>query len=230
MKRRLPVVATAALLSGSACGVGHVADYTPKQRNYEPPADCLEDPGPLEPGQLYTERSKSLFRDIRAYQVCDIVMIDIVEQSNATNAANTRIESDGSLTLGADAAGQLKVSGIAGLDPAKLLDVQNALRTERDGGTTRRGEVSFTISGTVKKVLPNGNLFIEGETVVLVNSEENHFYVSGVARPEDIDAANSVRSSRLADAHIEFTGRGVIAEGQEPGWLARIWNWVLSPL
>lgn len=212
------------------CGVGHVKEYTPKQRAYSAPAQCAADLGPLEPGQLWTSRAKNLFRDIRAYQVCDILRVDIVERSSATNKAETRVDSDGSLLFGADALGQLRVRGPAGVDPERLLDVTSRLRSERAGGTTRGGDVRFSISATVKKVLSNGNLFVEGETVVLVNSEENHFYVSGVARPEDVIADNSILSSRLADAHIEFTGRGVIAESQEPGWLARIWNWLLNPL
>lgn len=229
MKFRICLLAAGAA-SLSACGVGHVKEYTPKQRAYEAPSECLDDTAPLEAGQLYTSRSKSLFRDIRAYQICDIVVVRIREQSSATNAADTQLDSSGNLVFGADSAGQLKVSGVAGLDPEELLYLKNTLGVRRSGGTSREGAVEFTISATVKKVLPNGNLFLEGETVVLVNSEENHFYVSGVARPEDVTADNSVLSSRLADAHIEFTGRGIIAEGQEPGWLARIWNWILSPV
>ncbi len=225
---RSVVVPCGLLLAG--CGVGHVKDYTPKQRAYEPPAPCLADGAPLEPGQLWSPRAKNLFRDIRAYQVCDILRVDIVERSSATNNAQTRVDSDGSLTFGADVLNQLKVRGPMGADPSRLLDITNRLRSDRAGNTRRGGDVSFSISATVKQVLGNGNLFVEGETVVLVNSEENHFYVSGVARPEDVLADNSIRSSRLADAHIEFTGRGVIAESQEPGWLARIWNWVLNPL
>ena len=71
------------------------------------------------------------------------------------------------------------------------------------------------------KVLPNGNLFIEGHRVVLVNHEEHHFYLSGVVRPVDIETDNSVTSALIADAEIEFTGRGAISEKQEAPWLQR---------
>ncbi|MFZ4532964.1 MAG: flagellar basal body L-ring protein FlgH, partial [Alsobacter sp.] len=56
----------------------------------------------------------------------------------------------------------------------------------------------------VRKILPNGNLFIEDHRVVLVNAEEQHFYISGVVRPIDIDQYNSVKSAMIADAEIEF--------------------------
>ena len=67
----------------------------------------------------------------------------------------------------------------------------------------------------------NSNLFIEGHRVILVNDEEHHFYVSGLARPLDILEDNSIDSSRIADLQMEFTGRGVITEKQHPGWLQR---------
>ncbi len=76
----------------------------------------------------------------------------------------------------------------------------------------------------VRQVLPNGNLFVEGNRVILVNNEEHHFYVSGVARPIDIDETNAVSSSRLADAEIEFTGRGVLSDQQRPGAMQRVFG------
>jgi flagellar L-ring protein FlgH len=98
-----------------------------------------------------------------------------------------------------------------------------------DGHTGRTEKLTATVPAVVKKVLSNGNLFIEGHRVVLVNNEEQHFYISGVVRPIDIAQDNSVRSSYVADAEIEFTGRGVLTDNQKPGFFTRLWNW-LSPL
>ena len=74
----------------------------------------------------------------------------------------------------------------------------------------------------VRRVLPNGDLFIEGTKVLLINAEELHIYVSGVIRPQDIQADNSVPSSRIADAEIEFSGRGDLTQNQRPGWLQQL--------
>lgn len=227
---KYPVSAALATLSLVGCGVGHLKDYEPKQRAYEPPTECSTEVGALEPGQLWTTRSRDYFRDFRAYQICDILRVDIIEQSRAIADARTEVGADGEIRLGADVMNQLRINGPIGTDPDRLFQMTDRLVSERTGTTERGGDVRFSISATVKKVLPNGNLFIEGETAVLVNSEENHFYVSGVARPADVLADNSIVSNRLADAHVEFTGRGIIAESQEPGWLARIWNWILNPL
>ena len=74
----------------------------------------------------------------------------------------------------------------------------------------------------MKRVLRNGDLFVEGTKIVMVDNEEHHLYVSGVVRQADILADNSVLSSRVADAEIEYAGRGDVSDQQRPGWLSRI--------
>ena len=69
--------------------------------------------------------------------------------------------------------------------------------------------------------MPNGDLYVEGSKVVMVGNEEHHIYVSGIVMSMDIDADNSVASSRIADAEIEYTGRGDISDQQRQGWLSR---------
>jgi flagellar L-ring protein FlgH len=72
-------------------------------------------------------------------------------------------------------------------------------------------------------------LFIEGTKVVMINNEEYHLYLSGLVRPTDIGQNNAIESTRIADAQIEFTGRGDLADQQRKGWLARLLD-TFSPL
>ena len=72
--------------------------------------------------------------------------------------------------------------------------------------------------------MPNGDLFLEGTKVVLINNEEYHLYISGLVRPTDIKQDNSVGSMRVADAQVEFTGRGDLAEQQRKGWFSRTFD------
>jgi flagellar L-ring protein precursor FlgH len=74
----------------------------------------------------------------------------------------------------------------------------------------------------VQRELPNGDLYVEGTKVVMINHEEYHLYVSGVLRPADIQPDNSIDSSLIADARVEFTGRGDINDQVERGWLNKI--------
>ncbi|MEY4515424.1 MAG: hypothetical protein RLZZ450_7546, partial [Pseudomonadota bacterium] len=68
----------------------------------------------------------------------------------------------------------------------------------------------------------NGDLFVEGTKVILINEEEVHIYVSGAIRAEDIDSTNAVSSSAIADAQIEFSGRGVLSENNQQGWFTKL--------
>ena len=81
----------------------------------------------------------------------------------------------------------------------------------------------------VVREMPNGDLFVEGTKVVLINNEEYHLYISGLVRPTDIAQDNSIASTVIADAQIEFTGRGDVADQNRKGWLARLLD-SLNPL
>jgi flagellar L-ring protein precursor FlgH len=70
--------------------------------------------------------------------------------------------------------------------------------------------------------MPNSDLYVEGTKVVLVDDEEHHLYVSGLIRQADVKADGTVSSSQVADAEIEYTGRGDVSDQQRPGWLSRI--------
>jgi flagellar L-ring protein precursor FlgH len=78
----------------------------------------------------------------------------------------------------------------------------------------------------VREAMPNGDLFIEGTKVVMINNEEYHLYISGLIRPADVGPDNAVASSRVADAQIEFTGRGDIADQVNRGWLTKLLDWL----
>ena len=60
----------------------------------------------------------------------------------------------------------------------------------------------------------------------MINEEESILYLSGVIRPVDIQPDNSVSSLQVADVELEYTGRGVIADKQSPGWFTRVMDWV----
>jgi flagellar L-ring protein FlgH len=74
--------------------------------------------------------------------------------------------------------------------------------------------------------MPNGDLYVEGTKVVMINNEEYHLYVSGVIRPADVAQDNSVVSSKVADAQIEFTGRGDMADTIDRGWFTKLIDWL----
>ena len=211
------------MVSLIGCAQQHIREYTPKQRKYESPVDLSVTEQPTTNGSLFstTHNGNYLFADQRARLAGDILTINVVEDANAERAARTDLSRDSGVDMSISSfPGLIKLLGDNVLDD-KLLDGRTKSDFLGRGDTSRSDHMRATVPAMVKKVLPNGNLFIEGHRVILVNEEEHHFYVSGVIRPVDILDDNSIDSARIADAEIEFTGRGVITDKQSPGWLTR---------
>ncbi|MCS6912312.1 MAG: flagellar basal body L-ring protein FlgH [Myxococcales bacterium] len=222
---RLTLVSLCALMV-SAC-VGHVLPYTPKVRSYTI-GDYATPPRHLSPGSIYVE-GPSWVADPRAHMVGDVLTVRIEEGERGTHRATTHLSRSGKWELGIPSLLSLAASigkTVPGLDLARLLSAQTASQHRGEGETSRIGHVSATMPVRIKRLLPNGDFYIEGSKVVLVNSEEHHIYLSGVVREVDLLADNSVPSTRIADLQIELTGRGVVTEKQNPGWASRVLDYV----
>ena len=79
-----------------------------------------------------------------------------------------------------------------------------------------------TVAARIVRVLPNNVFEIEGGREVRVNDENQIVVLRGLARGRDIDADNSILSTKIADARIELYGEGILTDKQKPGWLTRI--------
>ncbi|BDG08007.1 flagellar basal body L-ring protein FlgH [Anaeromyxobacter paludicola] len=221
MKRLAPLLL--ALAAGCAAQT-HIGEYKPKRREYESPPAAASDKE-ASPGSLWRDgRSASLlFTDARALRENDLVVVKVEEIADAKRSADTELTHNSQI---AAFAALMKAQGVATTTPQLSIEssVQNGFTG--DGSTGRTERFVATVPAIVRKVLPNGNLFVEGHRVILVNAEEHHFYISGVVRPIDIDGDNSVKSSMVADAEIEFTGRGILTDNQKQGWFQRWFGWI----
>ena len=221
--RALTVLALASIAAG--CGVTHIGQYKPRRREYTLDADASKAPDAQSEASLWQpgRPASMLFTDARALRVNDLVVIKVEEIADAKRSANT------DLTRESDSSAQITaflglLSKLKGIDPS--VAGTSAAHLKADGQSGRSEFLTATVPAMVRKVLPNGNLFVEGHRVVLVNAEEQHFYISGVVRPIDIDQENSVKSSMVADAEIEFVGNGVLTDNQHQGWFQRYFGWL----
>ena len=167
----------------------------------------------------------SPYADHKAQRVGDIVTIIITESSSASKSSATKT----SKKSGSNSS----LSEFFGLGAANLpmkMGVDAGSDYSGSGSTTRSGTMEAKISASVKQVLPNGNLVLEGNRQVTVNDDIQTITISGVVRPQDIMADNSVLSMYMADAKIEYAGEGPIV--QRPGIVTRIlqtpFHWVAS--
>ncbi len=82
--------------------------------------------------------------------------------------------------------------------------------------------MTSSLAARVLRVLPGGLLQIEGAREIRVNEETEYMVVRGMIRSKDVDADNSIYSTQIADASIEYYGKGVLADKQKPGWFTRL--------
>jgi flagellar L-ring protein precursor FlgH len=197
-------------------------------------------------GSLWTPyNSRSfLFGDNKARTINDIVTIKIMESSDASRNATTKLSRKGEmksgigkffgspdLTFGMDnlwgkntdaktAAGRVEQP----FQPELETTTENSFNG--DGSTVRKDKFIATISAKVFEVYPNGNMLIKGNREVSINNEKQFIELSGIIRPEDISFDNVVVSTAIADAKISISGKGVIADKQNPGYGHRAFDWV----
>lgn len=227
--RPIHVVVLVNVLLGLGCSPAHIKTYAPKQRDYTLPPSSAPVAEESSPGSLLRQDGSStiLFTDPRALRVNDVLIVKIEEVADAQRQSQVDMSRDAQsnhVVRAVPFLGRLTrdVNPPLNLEQESQFNGEGADSYGAQGSTGRTERFVATVPVVVRRVLPNGNLFVEGHRVILVNEEEHHFYVSGVVRPIDIDQQNSIKSSQVADAEIEFVGRGVITNNEEEGWLRRV--------
>lgn len=166
-------------------------------------------------------RGQSLFTDIKAHKVGDILTVLIYEQSQATNQVESKQEKSTSINA----------KGGPGVGPLSFIPLFSADATtnydhDGKGKNIRKGLLRAKMSVTVVVVKENGDLVIEGNRVVGLSTDRESLSLSGVIRQQDIKPNNSIESYLIADAEINYSGKGPINTASRPGLFARILNWI----
>jgi len=170
-------------------------------------------------GSIYqASNSRPLFDDRRARFVGDTITVRITESTSASTKSNDKLDrsntSSGSLSGMAGLTGKA-LNGLAGYNTSST----NAFSGKGEAANNNVFTGSMTV--TVIDVYPNGNLLVSGEKQLAIGHEQEYVRVSGVINPSFVDASNSVASSSIADARIEYKSSGQVSDGLVMGWLAR---------
>lgn len=205
----------------------------PDQTDYFDPesAELVEGMEQKVTGSLWVDAYGSHLYDnmYRAHRIGDTVMIVVSEESQGKNTGDTKSDKKSEHTASIDNLGNLmsKLSGmITGLDPTSLIKGKTDSKFQGKASTERTNSLMAKLAVTVTRVLKNGNMLVRGEKHVKVNKEDQFLIVEGIIRPYDILPDNTVLSSSLADARITYSGFGIVAERQKPGWLVRALDYV----
>jgi flagellar L-ring protein precursor FlgH len=166
---------------------------------------------------------RPLFEDLRARHVGDTIVIQLNERTAASKNASSSASKTNDVEFGIPALKGLPGKTLLGSE----LEANSSNKFQGQGASAANNEFSGTIAVTVVEVLPNGNLLVSGEKQIAINQGEEFIRFSGVVNPTTIGAANSVSSTQVADARIEYRGKGYINQAQKMGWLSRFFLSVL---
>lgn len=167
--------------------------------------------------------SRPLFEDRRARFVGDTLTINIVEKTQASKKSDTKAERSQSMDVSVPTVINLPFKGAQGM----TLGVDSGNKFGGTGSNTSSNDFISTITVTVIDVYPNGNLLVSGEKQLGLKDGEEFIRFSGVVNPNTITGANTVQSTQVADARMEFKANGSLDSANTPGWLTRIFLNVL---
>ncbi|KAA5803348.1 flagellar basal body L-ring protein FlgH [Alkalicaulis satelles] len=177
---------------------------------------------------LWSANTTTFFGDPRASNVGDIVTVKInisdraQVQNQTSRARQTSERSNLTNFLGGEAA----LDGFFNdaVDPANLTRFGSNSSMQGTGSVNRSESITMTAAAIVVDVLWNGNLVIHGRQEVRINNEVRELLLSGIVRPQDIAADNSIDHRKIAEARVSYGGRGHISEMQRPPIGQEVYN------
>lgn len=203
--------------------------------DYKPISLPMPRPEPMvrQANSLWRPGARAFFKDQRAARIGDILTVDITiddeaKIENETSRSRSSAEdSDVTSLLGYETS----LSRILpeAVDPANLVSLGSESSASGKGSVERGESIKLKVAAIVTQILPNGNLVIVGTQEVRVNFEVRELRVSGIVRPEDISATNTVVHSQMAEARISYGGRGQITDVQQPRYGQQLFD-VIFPL
>lgn len=181
-------------------------------------------PAPVAPtnGSLYRPGGEvNLFADRKAGNIGDILTVVLEENTVSRKSSNVDINKDSETTI-ADGTALGNAIGAHGLSLDASLSAEREFKGEADAAQSNNliGDVAVS----VVEIWPNGTLVVRGEKWITLNRGDEFIRISGLVRPEDVRADNTVLSNKVANARITYAGTGALADAQTMGWMSRFFN------
>lgn len=207
------LLVAAALLSGCVTTTPATAIHQPM--TIRPPVSPQAAAGN---GSIYNvATARPLFEDRRARLVGDTLTINIAEKTAAAKKSDTKADRSDARAFAVPEVVGLPFKSFQG----GKLSASSSTGFEGSGENTSSNNFTGVITVTVIEVYPNGNLLVSGEKQIGLKEGEEFVRFSGVVNPTTITASNTVQSTQIADARIEYKANGFIDSAQVMGWLGR---------
>jgi flagellar L-ring protein FlgH len=221
MPRKISEFWAIALLLG-ASGTTYAKPKEPPEV-FAPTPAAIAEPVAVPNGAIFQAGGyAALTSGMRASRVGDVLTITLQERTNAGINNSTGTNRAGNIGLAPPTSGPLSL-----ISPSDInMGGDQSFKGKGDivQSNTLTGEVSVTIAA----VYPNGTMLVKGEKRIALNRGDETVQFSGIVRSADITADNRVPSWRVADAKINYRGKGDVARASRQGWLQRFFS-IVSP-
>ncbi len=193
------------------------------------------DPIPIQPvfeastsGAIFRAGTEvRLYEDLRAGRVGDILTIRLIERTDASKNSQTQTAKTTAATLANPTVFGRPITNNG--DPLFGGSIDSDTSFDGQGTSSQSNSLTGDITVTVIERQPNGNLIVQGEKWLTINQGREFVRVTGTVRPADIGTDNSVLSTRIANAQIAYSGKGVLNDANRMSILARFFNSILYP-
>lgn len=216
-------------------GCGHQHTPKPDDPSFAPVIPDIAAEPIASNGSAYVDGyGLSLYQDMKAFKVGDILTVKLEEETKASKDAKTDYKKEynynmdnptilGNNNIRADITHILPF--INSHTSAKLNSIlKSNSEFKGSGDSNQNNSLTGDITVTISQVLPNKNLVIRGEKWLTLNQGSEYIRLTGIVRPQDIDPNNQVKSTRIANARITYSGTGAMSDASKPGWLAKFFN------
>ncbi len=179
-------------------------------------------------GLFHSSMANSLYSDVKARRIGDIITVNLRENTNASKSAGTTTSRESTLDL-------QPIVGLGGNavnigNESIQLGMDSSNEFNGDAQANQSNSLSGNISVTVIEVLANQNLLIRGEKWLTLNNGDEYIRLTGIIRTADISPNNEIDSSKIANARIQYSGTGSFSTAQKQGWLSKFFSSEWWPL
>ena len=217
----LGLLAGAAILALPAPAHARARKKDEVRAEYAPTLAPFEAPAPPADGAIFHAAYgyAPLTSGTRAAHVGDIVTITLVEKTQALKSTSQTMDRSGSVNIKPPPTGPIATA----LNKFPI-DMGSGQKFGGKGDAAQSNQLSGNISVTIAAIYPNGTMLVRGQKQLTLNRGDELITISGLIRQSDIDFDNTVQSTRVADAKIDYTGKGEVARAATQGWLNRLFS------
>lgn len=194
----------------------------PGHPRYSPPRAQPTSTLHVPTGSLFNpEQSIGLYERHANFKVGDMILVKLDEKTQSEKSLDFNTDKNTSFDL---APVTLKLGGIQVEGDDVEVEHEQDSEFASSAQTKQSNSMSGSITVYVTGITPAGNLLVTGEKWITMNRGKEYIRFSGEVRKKDVDESNTVLSSKVGNALIEYSGTGDLQDNQRPSVIGKLFS------